>query len=150
MIEYGKFIAIISLCFAIFSIISYKLSDKGVRMGLAVVFLGAAVSPIFAFLGDVGSVDFEIPNIEGESAFEERLREAYEDGMEKGIAEVLMTDPDRVCCSVDGFNLKDVSAKRITVTLSGIAVVSDTDRLNDFLSEMGFEDWEVVFKLDGN
>ena len=148
MTEYGKFIAITCLCSALLTFITYKLSDRGVKMGLAVIFLGAAISPLFAFgEGGVG-VDIEIPRLEGDPLFEEKTKEAYEAGVAKGIAEVLMTDGDCVSCTVHDFSLKEVRAKRVTVYLSGISILSDTVALEGFLTELGFEDWEVIFTFE--
>ena len=121
---------------------------KHVRLAVGIITVVCCISPVMSIIGSVSALDPQMlfpERDEGadmlESIFEESLRDAEEESLKDGIADMLNTrfgiGADR--CKIDVV-IRDEGGERrlerIFITLYGSAIWKDTGEIEKYFSEL--------------
>ena len=146
--EYLFGIITTSVLLSIVSFLSYSEKNTALKLSLSVLLLYTVVSPIVS--GQI-STSFEdifsyVENtdidVDGEG-YKEAVKDAFEEGVRRALCNEFSLSAEEVSVTAVGFNFEDMSAERITVTLTGNAAFANHRGIKDYLFENGKYDCEV-------
>ena len=132
--------ALISLSLAL----AYR-DDGALKVALTVLLLYVFTVPL---IGAVRDLDLNIPTLDyGYSEYEGQLEDvscaAYENGIRAYIADKYNLDLADISVKADGYDVATVTAKRVSVILSGGARLADYRAIEEGLKKNGFDSCEV-------
>ena len=106
-----------------------------IALGLLVILTVAAPVADLARELSEGDLSFgELPSVEeGDPAYADVARRAFEEGVGRAVADELGISADDVEVGCDGFDFSGIRAERIYVTLSGRGAFGDSRAVKDFV-----------------
>ena len=124
------------------------------QAAIGVLCLFSLAAPVAAAIPSLfcpPSVEESIPALTPEGGYIELGEQAFAEGISKYVAEELSADEDEIEIEISGFDFEAMRAERITLTLSGSAVLGDLrgirqSLLGNFVAEGG--SCEVVIDLE--
>ena len=144
MREYAALLVGMSLAFAVISSVSYKLTDKAVKLGIGIIFLVAVASPLFSLVKD-----FPLPEAEIEDFDSNIYSEYAEAALCKGITEEIKSrfslKDGELAVYLVGFSAESMSAEKIKIILSSDAFGKDITAIRRFVEGCGFGECEVIY-----
>lgn len=119
---------------------------------LGIILLASVLSPLLSLVGAVGDISAEdilgeygTPTVDGD--YEERVRDAFEDGVAGAVAERFGLDVADVRAYAHGYDFEHVRAEKIKIVLSGTAVYADSRGICAFVRESGLGECEVELEF---
>ena len=151
MTEAALYITASSLTVAFASFISYSAGeDKWQKFALGAILMAMLAGGAKSALGYISEGVFEkTDGIITESTLrEDTVKESFESGIARLVAEELSCESALVKVNASGFDLESVFAEKITVHLYGKAALGDYRKLKETLKKNGFENCEVVIYIE--
>ena len=140
----------LSLFISVVSVMSHPSFKAECNMALGILSLAALAAPILSLvtsLGNFPELDF-LPEYDISGGAVEITKEAFDEGIERAIADKYRISCGDVSVISEGFSFSSMRAERITVVLSGSAVTSDSRDLAEFVKENFCPDGRCEVKLD--
>ena len=141
MTEHFALVFSVAFAVAVASFISY---DGGkstlVRGTISIILLLTVSQPVLAFakeLSELRAPIFSGFDTSEVGEYEQVAREAFEAGIVKLVAEEFSFFEDNLSVKTEGFELKNMKAEKIFVTLYGRAALSDPHAVEKFIKNYG-------------
>ena len=124
------------VCLSYAAFISHDPSDKVMRTAFGFIMLSAILSSVLSFSVDDTLLDANRDDMSDlANVTEEALEVSFLDGVRAAIADEFDIRASEILLIAEGFSADTLSAKVITVTLSGRAALADAGGIIDYLIE---------------
>lgn len=158
MLDLGEYIVMalsLSVALGLIGAAAHPQLSRETEAAIGVLCLFALAAPVAAAIPsllDPPSIEESIPALTPEGGYIELGERAFTEGISRYVAEELSVGEDEIALEVSGFDFEAMRAERITLILSGSAVLSDLrgirqSLLGNFVAEGG--SCEVVIDIDG-
>ena len=142
MTEHFALVFAVAFAASVASLVSYD-GGKGVaaRGAISIVLLLAVSQPVIAFaseLSELRAPTFSGFDTEEVGEYERVAEEAFAQGVAKLIAEEFSLSEKNISVKTEGFDVSNMSAEKIFVTLYGRAALCDPGAIEKFINNYGF------------
>lgn len=121
---------VLSLIFGLLLHISPERYKKTVSSALCLILMTGLLSPMSSLIREIESIEPpEFDETEGEGAYTEVARSAFEDGVRSLLSSEFSVDPELIEVEAVGFDFSAMTAERLIVTLKGRATLLDTKKV---------------------
>ena len=150
MSEYAFSVFAICLVGGVLSLLCHG-SGMGERIVLGIVTLYIIISPL---AGGLSSIDIDrwMDSLKGESVqvapgYLGVVEESFADGIALAVAEKFSLDRDNIRVSLRNFDIENMSAERIRVTLSGVAALADYKAVERYVNSLDLGECDVEIEI---
>lgn len=147
--EYAAGILAIVAAAALATFVSYKSElASSERCAAAIIIAATAIIPIGKLISSISVAPPRVEDFIGDGLEYEKVgEEAFSDGLSLLIAEKYGLDREGVRVAVVDFSFEQMRAKRITVILSGKAVIADAPSIESYISSLGIGECIVEIEI---
>ena len=152
--EYLFSIVALSSAAALLSYLSYPGElEATAKRAISLILVFFIVSPLPALVDSIEEIrlpDFSEEEYAGElEDYMEAVDEAFASGIRTLISDKFSLASADVSVTVAGVDITEMKAKRISILLSGRAVLSDVKRIEEYIESLGLGECEVRTSIDG-
>ena len=151
--EYLLTVAVLSCAVGVLEYLYYPSRARdAAAICASVILVHALLSPVLSFAASLsdGSPIIEVlppTDIPFEDAYKETAEEAFGEGIRKLVCANYGLSAEDVSVSVEGFDITEMTAKRVKVTLSGTASLSDHRGMEAYLNGLSLGKCEVRIRI---
>ncbi len=151
MKEYMTGVFLASAIISLLNHISYRSALDGVRkFAMGLILLSVTASPLLIALDSFANFDPEsiIPDIEDMTEGDDELYEkAFREGIASAVAEKFDLRREDIRVLTEGFSPSVWQCEKIRVILSGLSVLSDYHKIENYVNEIGIGECEVKIEI---
>lgn len=126
-------------------------SGMGERLAIGIVTLYIIISPLAEGLSDF-NLDRFIDSLQGESVqvapgHEGVIEDAFSDGVARAVAERFSLDRENIRVSLRNFDIENMRAEKIRLTLSGSAALADYKAVEKYVNSLDLGECDVEIEI---
>lgn len=151
--EYLLCVTAISITVGVLEYLYYPSKSKdAAKVCASVILIHALLSPVLSFAASLPeglpSFDTQVPSdIPLDDTFKKTAEVAFKEGIIKLLCASYGLDAEDISVSVEGFEVTEMSARRVKVTLSGAAALSDHRGMEEYLNGLSLGECEVRIRI---
>ncbi len=139
---------ILSLVFGLLLQLSPEGYKKIISSALCLILATSLLSPLSSLIGDLDKIEPpEFSEEEGEGAYIEVARSAFEEGVRSFLSSEFSVSRDCIEVEAVGFDFSTMTAERLIVTLTGRAAFLDTKKVKARLEQHSVGVVEVKIEI---
>ncbi len=146
-------ICLVSVAFC--SFISYTGSDSSAsKFASSSILLAAIAIPLISAVSSLSEIDFAVPDEEYSGIYGEVAENTVEDafcrGIKYAVSDKFSLDYDLIEVSCNFFDMNNMCAETVVITLSGKAVYADGVGIEKYIENEKFGECEVILNFEQN
>ena len=151
--EYLLTVAVLSCAVGVLEYLYYPSRARdAAAICASVILIHALLSPVLSFASSLPDglppLDTLVPSdIPFDDTYEKTAEEAFREGIRKFVCANYGLSAEDVSVSVEGFDITKMTAKRVKVTLSGTASLSDHRGMEAYLNGLSLGECEVRIRI---
>ena len=150
MSGYFYSLILIALLISVLSFIAYRESEVATRFAFGVIMTAAMLLQLADILPsiDIGGIIEDIKSeFEDDPLYSERSEAAIESGIAEAVCEKFSLPKGSVTVTLSGFDFDNMRAENIRLTLSGGAIFSNLEKIEQYVTGLGLGECEVAVEI---